>query len=69
MSVKVSLAYGRYYAIVVNRQLPPHYPLRKLLRRKDTTIISDLRTFFAKNDANYTIYYGQEKERCRGGNQ
>lgn len=42
MSVKVSLAYGRYYAIVVNRQLPPHYPLRKLLRRKDTTIFARL---------------------------
>ena len=36
MSAKVSLVHGRYYAIVVNRQLPPHYPQRKLLRCKGT---------------------------------
>lgn len=29
MSAKVSLVHGRYYAIVVNRQLPPHYPHTK----------------------------------------
>lgn len=29
MSAKVSLVHGRYYAIVVNRQLPPHYPPMK----------------------------------------
>ena len=29
MSAKVSLVHGRYYAIVVNSQLPPHYPPTK----------------------------------------
>lgn len=50
MSVKVSLAYGRYYAIVVNRQLPPHYPLRKLLRRKDTIFFGDIQTKQKKSE-------------------
>lgn len=44
MSAKVSLAYGRYGAIVANRQLPPHYPQQKLLRCKDTIIFGDIQT-------------------------
>lgn len=44
MSAKVSLAHGRYDAIVANRQLPPHYPQQKLLRCKDTIILGNIQT-------------------------